>query len=259
MHHRFEPKKHSFHYNVFMFYLDLDELDTVAKELWLISRNRFNVFNFRDSDHIQFPKENPDRSKSLKQHLLDYLETNGVKPVEPRVMLLTNLCTFGYQFNPVSFYYVFEGSIESNPLCCVVEVGNTFREIKPYFLQGNNFDGKQFHLRTQKHFYVSPFIDHDVFFDFNIGLPKEKMNIRIDDYKEERKIFISTLTGNRKALTNMRLLWYSVRFPFITLKVIGLIHWQAMRLWFKKIPHHKKQSHMDLQRDVHRPYNKESK
>ena len=60
MHHRLAPKKHSFHYNVFMFYLDLDEIDTLAKRLKLMSRNRFNLFNFRDKDHLQLPRERPD-------------------------------------------------------------------------------------------------------------------------------------------------------------------------------------------------------
>ncbi len=251
MHHRLEPKQHRFHYNVFMFYIDLDEIDALTKKLFPVSRNRFNIFSFRDKDHLQLPKESPDRSKNTKQHLLDYLQSNGVSLKDPRIMLLTNFCTFGYQFNPVSFYYCYDG----NELrCAVAEISNTFREMKLFFLGKETFDGKKFHLNTVKYFYVSPFIGHDANFDFNLEEPGEKLNIRIDDFKDEKRFFISTLTGTKKELTNGHLFWYAFRFPFITLQVIGLIHWNALRLWLKKIRYYKKKEFPELQRDVLKEY-----
>lgn len=252
MHHRLEPKKNRFHYSVFMFWLDLDEIDSIAKRMWLVSRNRFNFFNFRDKDHLQFPKEAPDTTKNVKEQIAGYLKEHNVEIGNGKIMLLTNLCTLGYQFNPVSFYYCFDEAGE--PLCAVVEVCNTFREMKPYFIGREQLKDNRFHLNTTKYFYVSPFIDMDTNFDFNLHIPGEKLNIRIDDYKNEKRFFISTLTGERKALTDARLFWFLVRFPFITLKVISLIHWQALILWIKKIPYHKKESNKHLQREVFRPY-----
>jgi uncharacterized protein len=252
MHNRLEPKKNRFHYSVFMFYLDLDEIDTIAKKLWLLSRNRFNIFNFREKDHLQLPREAPDRNKTVKQHITDYLLSEGVEIGNGKIMLLTNLCTLGYQFNPVSFYYCFDEA--GKPLCSVVEVCNTFREMKPYFISGEQLCGEKFHLNTTKYFYVSPFIDMDTNFDFNLQIPNDKLNIRIDDYKEGRRFFISTLTGTRKNLNDIRLLWYTLRFPLITLKVITLIHWQAVILWLKKIPYYKKAENKHLQKEVYRPY-----
>lgn len=250
MHHRLEPKEHRFHYNIFMFYIDLDEIDELTQKLWMLSRNNFNFFNFRDSEHLQLPVEKPDTSKNVKQHITNYLKQHDITVGKGRIMLLTNLNVLGYNFNPVSFYFCFDEKDE--PLCVVSEVSNTFGEMKPYLLTTENFIDNKFKLNTTKYFYVSPFIDHDVNFDFNLAVPAEKLNIRIDDYKNDKRLFISTLTGKQESLNNRNLLLYSLRFPFITLKIITLIHWNALKLWMKKIPYRKKGENQELQKDVYK-------
>lgn len=252
MHNRLEPKKHRFHYNVFMFWLDLDELALVSKSIRLVSLNRFNIFSWRDKDHVQLPKENPDATKSTRQHVESFLAAEGFTQKPERIMLLTNLRTWGYQFNPVSFYFCYDA--RQQPICAVAEVGNTFGEMKLYFLGPEHFDGNMFRLRVTKFFYVSPFSDHDAEFDFQLAVPGEKLNLRIDDYKHNRRFFLSTVTGKKKALTNGNLLRYALRFPMITIKVILLIHWNALLLWLKKLPFHRKAAEKELQRDVLRPY-----
>jgi len=251
MHNRLEPKRHTLHYNVFMFWLDLDEIDTIAKKFRLISRNKFNMFNFRDADHVQLPADKPDTSKNVKQQITDFLVSQNVKLNSPKIFLLTNLRTMGYQFNPVSFYFVYENE---KPLCCVAEVGNTFGEMKLFLLNNETLQKNSFLYRTKKYFYVSPFIEHDVEFDFQLALPGDKLNLRIDDYKGDKRFFIATVTGEKKKLTRGRIWLYAIRFPFITLKVISLIHWNALLLWLKKIPYHKKAENANLQRDVLRKY-----
>ena len=106
MHNRLEPKKHRFHYNVFMFYVDLDELDLLTEKLLLLSRNKFNFFSFKDKEHLQLPLENPDRTRNIKQNITDYLKQNGIEHPK-KIMLLTNFNVLGYNFNPVSFYFCF--------------------------------------------------------------------------------------------------------------------------------------------------------
>jgi uncharacterized protein len=187
-HDRLSPKKHRFSYNVFLFYANLDELDLLAKNYLLISRNRFNVFSFRDRGHLQLPAENPDTTKNTKEHIITYLAQNGVTYDGGKIMLLTNFNVLGYNFNPVSFYFV--SNRDEQPVCCIVEVQNTFREMKPYFLGTDCFDGRKFHLTVPKYFYVSPFIDHDAQFDFNLPVPDEHLGIGIDDYKGGERIFI---------------------------------------------------------------------
>ena len=108
MHHRFSPKRHRFHYHVFMFYVNIDELPILAKKLKLFSIDRFNFFSFRKKEHLQLPAGNPDVSKTTREHLTEYLQQNNIHITDERIMLLTNMNVLGYNFNPVSFYFIFD-------------------------------------------------------------------------------------------------------------------------------------------------------
>ena len=79
MHHRLQPKKHRFNYNVFMFYIDLNEIELLSKKLWMFSNNRFNYFSLRKDEHLQLPINNPDKTKSIREQITLYLsEDNDV-------------------------------------------------------------------------------------------------------------------------------------------------------------------------------------
>jgi DUF1365 family protein len=253
MHKRLGPKEHYFTYGIFMFYLDLDELDLLNKKLRFMSRNKFNLFNFRDRDHLQLPRENPDQSKNIRQHLTDYLAANGVTIGTGRIMVLTNLCTMGYQFNPVSFYYCYDE--DGKPACSVVEVSNTFREMKPYFLDMKTYSHDRFELNTAKEFYVSPFMELDTHFHFKLNIPEDHLRVSINDYDQSGKlIFVSSLTGRRKELNDSNMLLFFFSFPLITIKIITMIHWQAFLLWARKVKFIRKADNLVLQKEVFRPY-----
>ena len=249
MHSRREITNTKFNYKYFMFYLDLDEIDLLSRKLKLFSRNRFNVFNFRDIDHIVTVE------KDVKQNILRYVKENGVTEEIGRVMLLTNVAMMGYNFNPVSFYFCFNSKNE--PVCVVPEVGNTFHELKPFFIGRQELKDGQFRARIQKNFYVSPFIQHDVYFDFQLNIPDQKLKIRIDDYKEGERIFTTQLSGWAKPLTDTNLLYYGLKYPLVTLKVISAIHWQALKLIFKKIPYFRKNEFMNLQQGAYIKWKKQ--
>ncbi len=253
MHHRLAPKKHSFWYNVYMFYVDLDEIDQLEKKLRWFSKNRFNLFSFRDAEHLQLPKNNADKSKDTRQHLETYLIENGIDGSSLKIRLLTNFNVLGYNFNPVSFYYCFNQ--EEQPVCCVAEISNTYREMKLFFFGKEELSGDTFKKMTAKYFYVSPFIDHDDIFDFSLKIPGEALAIRIDDLdKKGNKFFISTLVGERKVLSDANLWRFFLKIPLIPLQIMGMIHWQAFKLWLKKIPFHPKAENPELQRNVYKPY-----
>ena len=240
MHNRKEKSVNKFYYKYFMFYLDLDEIDKLSAKLKLFNRNKFNVFNFRDSDHLVYTKP------GVKENIKKYLSQHGIDEEVNKIFLLTNVATFGYNFNPVSFYFCFDSNHE--PVCVVPEVGNTFGELKPFYIGKNNFNGTEFNAFMQKNFYVSPFIDHDVYFNFRLGVPCVKLNIKIDDYRGEERIFITQLSGNREELNDKNLFKYMIKYPMVTLKVIGAIHWQALKLVIKKVPFFRKNEFLELQK-----------
>ena len=245
-HHRLFPREHRFTYNVFMFYLDLDEVEHLGKKLWLFSHDRFNWFNFRNQDHLQYPLGQGHNHKPVKQNVLDYLSNQGIE-VNGKVMLLTNVATLGYAFNPISFYLCFD--CDNNAVCSVAEVCNTHGEMKLFLLEANCFSEGSFQKKVSKHFYVSPFSDLDATFDFIFRIPEARTHMRVDDYQQGKRFLMTSLTGERKALSDSRLLWYGIRFPFITVKIIVSIYWQALVLRLKRVRFQSKDLNLHLQRD----------
>lgn len=246
MHHRLTPVEHRFQYRVFYLWLDLDAIDGLAKKLWCFSRNRFNLFSFHDHDHLNLGES------TTKANILRWLQEQGfdTAPVA-RIMLLTFPRVVGYIFNPVSFYYCFDAQGES--VCAVAQVTNTFHEQKAFLLRERDERGR-FRLLTEKHFYVSPFFPLDLSFDFKLEMPSDKLEIHIDDRSLEERTLLTALTGKRRQLTASSLFWCAVKYPLLTLRVIFLIHWNALRLWLKRIPWHRKAANVDLQKNVLRPH-----
>lgn len=246
-HCRLKPKRHAFSYRVFMFCVDIDELPSLGRRLWGFSHNRFNLFSIDDRDHMDLG-----HPEGIRANLTSWLAGQGVVcPTDARIRLLTFPRVLGYGFNPVSFYYIDLKSGE--PLAAVAEVVNTFREMKLYVMETADADGT-WHRRVAKNFYVSPFSDPGIEFDFNLGPPGETWRVNIDDYDAGERMLLSAVRGERRELTSARLLWYSFKYPMLSLKIIGLIHWHAFLLWLKRVPFVRKSERHEVQLDVMRPH-----
>jgi DUF1365 family protein len=248
MHHRLSPKEHRFSYKFFSFYLDLDEIDQLARQIFLLSRNKFNLYAFYDRDHLQV------EGHAIKENILSYLKGNGIDLKGGRVMLLTYLRTLGYVFNPVSFYFCFD--VKGQPVCVVPEIGNTFGELKPFFIGPEDLSGNKFKDSQNKYYYISPFMKLDDTLDLKLTIPGERLNICIDTSRNGKKVILTTMMGKKTELTNRSLLWLTCKFPFITLKVITLIHWHALLLWLKKMPYEEKTNNPHLQKEIYHAPNK---
>jgi DUF1365 family protein len=263
LHHRFSPKTHRFLYRIFLFALDLDELEALHGKLRLFSLRRPNLYSFRDRDYFPtgepvHPAATPARSPAsgdpppLKARVVAHLASHGIDLTGGRVLLVTLPRVFGYLFNPVSFYFCYDRT--GAPVAALAEVTNTFREMKPYLLAPATLRDGAFRLRVPKHFYVSPFSDVDVAFDFTLRVPGERLSIQIDDYAGAERTLTSTLAGPRQPLTDARLAWFTLKYPLLSLRVITLIHWHALRLWLKRVPWFPKAARAADQRDLYRPH-----
>ncbi len=264
LHARFAPQAHRFLYRIFLFAIDLDELPELHRRLPWFSHNRANLYSFRDRDY--FPVSEPlhpaapatsgrglpDQARSLKARVVAYLAERGTDLKDGRVVLVTLPRVFGYLFNPVSFYFCYDPT--GACVATLTEVTNTFREVKPYFLGPETQRDGAFRLRVPKQFYVSPFSDVDVAFDFILRPPGERLAIQIDDYIGESRTLTSTLTGPQRALTGARLAWYTVKYPLLTLRIITLIHWHALILWTKRVKWYPKAARAADQRGLYRPH-----
>jgi DUF1365 family protein len=223
MHARRAPARHVFRYPVSYWLFDLDELPELERHLRLFSVNRPNVVSLRDRDHFE-------GVAPLKQAVVDLV---GDRSIE-RVLMLTQPRVLGYVFNPVSFYWCYRA--DGSLVCMVAELNNTFGERLPEVLRGPELRYEQ-----RKRLHVSPFFGLDQSYEYAFSQPGEEVWARIHVRDDEgARPLTAVLHGRRRELTNRSLAALLLRYPLQPLQVTALIHWQALRLWRKRVPFHHK-------------------
>jgi len=242
-HRRFTPVAHGFTYRLFMVYVDLDELPTLFRNRWLWSVDRGNLASFKRMDHVGDP------AISLDYTIRDLVQQRtGQRPSGP-IRLLTHLRYFGYVFNPVSFYFCYDQSGRHVEVI-VAEITNTPWGERHCYVLGENDNvasgsRKRFHL--DKVFHISPFIGMDVAYDWRFSEPKSQLAVHMENLKAGQPFFDATMALQRKEISGASLARVLVQYPFMTAKVIGAIHWQALKLWVKGVP---VQPHPDKQKEA---------
>ena len=235
-HHRYAPKEHAFNYRMFMMYVDLDELPTLFENFSLWSVNKPNLASFYRNDHYG------DQESNLAEAIRNLVASNSNRKAEGPIRLLTHFRYFGYVFNPLSIYYCYDANDE-NVTHVVSEVSNTpWNEQHCYILNGLT-DNNQFVTRHhKKEFHVSPFLDLNMDYYWNIGIPSDELNLSINNKRDGNILFNAAMNLKREELSSQALSKVLVNFPFMTMKVTGAIYLQALKLWLKGmkyIPHPK--------------------
>ena len=225
IHKRFKPKIHFFKYKVFSLLIDLSELNNLDKKVGFFSYNKFNLISFFDKDH-------GDRDgSSIINWVKKNLKENDVNCENIRIKLLCYPRIFGYVFNPLSIFYVYDKN--DKLISLLYEVKNTFGEQHTYIfkIKENNL----LKHNCEKKFHVSPFIEMNCSYFFRTLKPADKISIIIDQYQLNEKILYASQDGKRTDFTTSELIKSYLKHPLMTFKVIAAIHFEAFKLWTKGI------------------------
>jgi DUF1365 family protein len=235
---------------LFMTLLDLDELEYVFRGRWLWSVGRPNLAWFRRADYLD------GGSQPLGDAVRALVKQRTGRVLAGPIRLLTHLRTFGTCFNPISLYFCYD-SAGRRVETIVAEVTNTpWGERHCYVLDSRIVSprrpargqaGPLLHYRFAKALHVSPFLGMNYMYDLRMNAPHRTLAVQLENWRaeagaqaavsSENKVHDATLTLERRPLTGPNLAGVLLRFPFITVRIVAAIYWQALRLKWKGIPY----------------------
>lgn len=226
-------------------YLDLDELPSLFDDCAAWSYNTPNLAYFKRADYFG------NANKPLKDEILAKVAQEINKKTAGKVCLLTNMRYFGYCFNPVSFYYCY-GADNQTLEAIVTHITNTPWGKDYAYVHDcvNENSSLNLGFNFKKAFHVSPFMPMDIEYIWQFSRPGKHLSVYMQNRQDNKdatakipaekmpgkKMFDATLTLQRLELNPETLNSVLLKYPFMTLKVIGAIYWQALQLWLKRIP-----------------------
>lgn len=243
MHHRLTPRAHRFSYTVPSLLLDLDDLPALQSSptsrnlscggtlLRLLSHNRPNLFSVHDADL----GDGGDPRAWIRRVLADHgVDSDG--PV--RVHLFPRVAGFG--FTPLTTWFCHHR--DGTPSAVVYEVHNTFGERHSYLVPLSETRNRTLTHSADKCFHVSPFLGLEASYHFGLRLPGERyvQTIRETDRQTGETVLVASHIGKRIPLTDAALVRMALLYPLLPLRILGGIHYEALRLWLKGAPFFRK-------------------
>jgi uncharacterized protein len=238
-HRRYEPQPHAFSYRVLFLYMDLSECDTAFRGRWFWSARRRALAWFRREDHFG-PREIP-----LDEWVRTYVAAQtGVRPTGP-IRVLTQPRVAGYVFNPISVFHCFDAA-DTRVEVIVAEVGNTPWEQRHCYVLGRPGEPLTGPQRFRKDFHVSPFLSMGYEYLWRSRVAGDRLVIHMENHPviepdsnraTAPRVFDATLSLRRVEIGTGSLAWALLRYPLMPLRVVGAIYWQALLIWWKKIPY----------------------
>ncbi|MEG3619636.1 DUF1365 domain-containing protein [Magnetovibrio sp. PR-2] len=224
-HQRYRPRKHRLSYRVFSILVDLDELEELDRAHWMFGYNRFSLLSFWDKDY------GPGQNRPLIDYVHATLKAAGIDLDRGRVTMLCYPRLFGYAFNPLSVYYCYDAQEQLKVM--LYEVSNTFGERHTYLIEVEDDGSKTVRQSCCKEFYVSPFMDMSGEYRFRLSQPSDNITVLIDQCDADGVMLKASFTGQALDVSDRALATLVLKYPFMTLKVMAGIHWEALKLWRK--------------------------
>lgn len=245
-HKRLRPTTNAFSYGVYFLRLPLRSMANAQSSLSIRSRlfshNRFNLLSFYDKDH-------GDGTDAPLKWIDALLASEGINDADGEIWLQAFPRVLGYVFNPVSFWFCHRSDGNLRAVLC--EVRNTFGERHRYLLDTGETMPYGIEMSARKVFHVSPFceVEGDYLFRFmrttqtcvesRDGLAEWTV-ARINYRDASGPLLLTSLSGISRSLSDAVVARAFFTYPLMTFGVVAKIHWQALRLWIKRVPFFKK-------------------
>jgi DUF1365 family protein len=227
-HRRLRPRVHALSYRVFYLLLDIDELAVLDKRSRVFSYNRFGLFGFHDCDH------GPGEAKRLRPWIEAQLMRAGIAPDGGRILALTLPRVLGHVFNPITTYFCHDA--DGGLSAMIYEVSNTFGDRHCYVIPVEARDAPLVAQTCDKALYVSPFLGVEGSYHFKVQRPGARIGLTIRESDGEGALLSASFAGDARAFTDRGLLRIFFTHPLVTLRVVGAIHIEALKLWLKGVP-----------------------